>query len=147
LVQDASRAWSSPCGTHGGRRRMHGSRAGKKGGFYSRLKAVGRSLRAKTVGSGYGRWHGKYGDVWAVACVGLRANGGEAVRRPAVERDTRGTSLLPRPRHPYLATMSKTPRTDRRSEAGLGVRAPGHRAARLNFVWLCLNQFFSKFLN
>jgi hypothetical protein len=58
-------------------------------------------------------------------CVGLRANGGEAVRRPAVERGTHGAGLLPRLRHPYLATVTKTPRTDRRSEEGLGVRAPG----------------------
>jgi hypothetical protein len=52
------------------------------------------------------------------------------VHRPAIGRDTRGTGLLPRPPHPYLATVRETPRTDRRSEAGLGVRAPGGGSAR-----------------
>jgi hypothetical protein len=113
---------------------MHGSRARRKGGIYSRLETVGRSLRAKTEGSGYGRWHDKYGDVWEAACVGLRTNGGEAVHRPVIGRDTRGASLLPRPHHPYLATVSKTPRTDRRSEAGLGVRAPGGGSSRRDSV-------------
>jgi hypothetical protein len=103
---------------------------GEKGGFYSRLEAIGCSLCAKTVGSGYGRWHGKYGDVWEAACVGLRTNGGEAVHRPAIGRDTCGPGLLPRPHHLYVATVRKTPRTDRRLEAGLGVRAPGGGSAR-----------------
>jgi hypothetical protein len=34
-----------------------------------------------------------------------------------------------RPRHPYLATVNKTPRTDRRSEGDLGVHAPGGRVS------------------
>jgi hypothetical protein len=37
----------------------------------------------------------KYGEVWAAACDGLRANDEEAVRRPAVERGTRSAGLLP----------------------------------------------------
>jgi hypothetical protein len=56
------------------------------------------------------------------------------VRWPAIERDTRGAGLLPIPRHPYLATVSKTPHTDRRSEAGLGIRAPGGGSARRDGV-------------
>jgi hypothetical protein len=63
-----------------------------------------------------------------------RANGGEAEHRPAVGRDTRGTGLLPRPPHPYLATVRETPRTDRRSEAGLGMCAPGGGLARRDDV-------------
>jgi hypothetical protein len=92
------------------------------------------SLRAKGTKSWHGPRHGKYGDVWAAAGAGLRANGGEAVHRPAIGRDTRGTGLLPRPHHPHLATVRKTPRTDWRSEAGLGVRAPGGGSARRDDV-------------
>jgi hypothetical protein len=92
------------------------------------------SLRAKGTKSWHGPRHGKYGDVWAAAGAGLRANGGEAVHRLAIGRDTRGTGLLPRPHHPYLAIVRKTPRTDRRSEAGLDVRAPGGGSVRRDDV-------------
>jgi hypothetical protein len=37
----------------------------------------------------------KYSEVWAAVCGGLWANGGEVVRRPAVERGTRDVGLLP----------------------------------------------------
>jgi hypothetical protein len=91
-------------------------------------------LHTKGTKSWHGPRHGKYVDIWAAAGAGLRANGGDAVHRPAIGRDTRGTILLPRPPHPYFATVRKTPRTDRRSEAGLDVRAPGGGSARRNDV-------------
>jgi hypothetical protein len=47
------------------------SREEKSGKLYSRLEAVGRSLRTKAAGSGYGRWHGQ-----------VRRGMGSGVRRP-----------------------------------------------------------------
>jgi hypothetical protein len=103
------------------------SREEKRGKLYRRLEAVGRSLRTKAAGSGYGQWHGQVRRGMGSGVrrpLGQWRRGGEAVRRPAVERGTRGTDLCLRPRHPYLATVTKTPRTDRRSEGDLSVRAP-----------------------
>jgi hypothetical protein len=93
--------------------------------------------------------------LWAVARqstarYGQRratSSGPMAERRCAGQR-LRGERVVPayclRPRHPYLATMTKTPRTDRRSEGDLGVRmqcgrvgAPRRRRARRRVCGTC----------
>jgi hypothetical protein len=72
------------------------ARARRKGGsFIVNSRRLGIPCASRPLGQGMGGGTAKYGEVWAAACDGLRANGGEAVRRPAVERGTRGAGLLP----------------------------------------------------
>jgi hypothetical protein len=113
------------------RRGSVSSREKKGWSFYSRLEAVGRSLRAKAARVA----------VWVVArpstvrCGRRRAmaSGPMAERRCAGQR-LRGERVAPayclRPHHPYLATVTKAPHTDRRSEGDLGVRAQCGGSAR-----------------
>jgi hypothetical protein len=69
---------------------------GEKGGaFIAGSRRLGVPCAPRPRGRAMGGGTAKYGKVWAAACDGLRANGGEAVRRPAVERGTRGAGLLP----------------------------------------------------
>jgi hypothetical protein len=131
LVRGASRKWSPPGGTHGGRRRL-GARARRRGGHLSSRAQGGEGsfLRAKGTKSWHGPRHGKYGDVWAAAGANLRANGGEAVHRPAIGRATHGTGLLPRPITRILPQCAIHPaRTGgRRRASACALRASGRRA-------------------
>jgi hypothetical protein len=101
------------------RRGSVSSREKKGGRFYSRLEAVGRSLRTKAAGVA----------VLVVArpstarCGRRRATAsGPMAERRCVGQRLRGERVVPayclRPRHPYLAIVTKAPRTDRRSEGG-----------------------------
>jgi hypothetical protein len=71
------------------------SREEKRGSFIAGSRRLGVPCAPRPRGQGMGGGTAKYNEVWAAACDGLRANGGEAVRRPAVERGTRGAGLLP----------------------------------------------------
>jgi hypothetical protein len=72
------------------------SREEKRGGaFIAGLRRLGVPCMPRPRGRAMGGGTAKYGEVMEAACDGLRANGGEAVRRPAVERGTCGAGLLP----------------------------------------------------
>jgi hypothetical protein len=67
----------------------------------------------------------EYGEVWAAACDGVRANGGEAVSPSSAW----GLGAWQLGRGPGGSVQRKwvPPRADRRALAGLGVRARGNR--------------------
>jgi hypothetical protein len=67
----------------------------KGGSFIAGSRQLGVPCARRPRGQGMGGGTAKYGEVWAAACNGLQDNGGKAVRRPAIERGTRGAGPLP----------------------------------------------------
>jgi hypothetical protein len=112
-------------------RRGSGARARKDGAglLYPGARQLGVPCAPRPRGQGMGGGTAEYGEVWAVACDGVRANGGEAVPPSS----TWGLGAWQLGRGPGGSVRRKwvPPRADRRALAGLGVRARGEPQRRV----------------
>jgi hypothetical protein len=106
-------------------RRGSGVRARKDGAglLYLGARRLGVPCAPRPRGQGMGGGTAEYGEVWAAACNGVRANGGEAVPPSSVWQPERG---------PRRSVRRKwvPPRADRRALAGLACGPGGTVAAR-----------------
>jgi hypothetical protein len=130
FAKKSRRGWSSPCGTHGGRRR-NSARARRGGGRFYRRAQGGEGGCLARQGNQVMAWAAawpEYGARGAATCgvyagarlVGRRGAGTAALRPMDVRH------VAPRKR----AGMAVPRRMDQRAEAGLGVR-PSEVAVRV----------------